>query len=793
MIISAKNTFFLSKFYCFLVCFFCFNLSYSQTNTPGVSPDLSFKNYVKNFEEVTYVHLNKSTYLKGEQIGFTVYVFNKSSKRLSFETKNVYLKIFDDKNEIVTEQLLKVDKGIAFGTILLDTKYVSGNYRFIAFTNWMLNFSKQNIFNTTFKVIEATTEIANQNKTSNNSKIDVQVLPESGHFLDNVFHTAGIIVKDSDGKGIPNLEGVILENKDTISQFNLNELGIGRFSIKTKKNKTYTAVFEYDHKKVSHEFLKAVPEKGVLISLKKVNNTCFVSIKTNNKTLKELKKPDLLLTFHNGKEITKLPIQFLDSTVVLKKIPLSKLTPGITVFTLFKNNKPIAERLFFIYDGIKTIKSIAHKVDEKDSITSFSFSYPKNKALNNFNTVSVSVLPQSTKSYNSKRNIIAQVFLNPYIKGFIENENFYFENVNRETKYYLDNLLITQGWSSYDWTEIFKTSKREINYIFEEGLSVIFEIPKQKNVQQLFVHQTKYNPSKFIDIYKNTTKFPVSNFYLFNDEKLNLSEVNFKGKLIKPFLKIEFAPKKIPEFNISTIQNRPLFRERVKNDLQEVSNFSNINETEILEEITLTTNLEKERRARIKGRALGRVFFKDENDSNQTLVDYLNSKPGIIAISEPRIAQIVVKNKITNEACILILNGLEVTGDILFNYWMEDIDYIEIDTSPPLFLRKNLTGGTITIKTKKNINRSRSETIATVAVPLTFTKSKKYYQPKYLSYKNALFNNYGVIHWLPNAKIENGNLQVDIKDLKIKNLTFFIQGTTEDGKFIFEKKNIELK
>ena len=57
------------------VIFLCIlNFSFSQEEEKLVK---SYTDYHKTAREIVYLHLNKSTYIKGEDIGFTAYVLDK--------------------------------------------------------------------------------------------------------------------------------------------------------------------------------------------------------------------------------------------------------------------------------------------------------------------------------------------------------------------------------------------------------------------------------------------------------------------------------------------------------------------------------------------------------------------------------------------------------------------------------------------------------------------------------------------------------------------------------------------
>src|SRR5699024_9587788 len=115
---------------------------------------------------------------------------------------------------------------------------------------------------------------------------------------------------------------------------------------------------------------------------------------------------------------------------------------------------------FFYGKNLKRInlKQKTIKV-EKDSITFELQTLEKHK---NFN-ISLSVLPKTTTSYTPKHNIFSAFYLKPYIKGYLENGGYYFSDFkNHRVQENLDLLLLTQGWSKYDWKNIFKGKPVEL-------------------------------------------------------------------------------------------------------------------------------------------------------------------------------------------------------------------------------------------------------------------------------------------------------------------------------------------
>ena len=366
--------------------------------------DSVFSNYTKPFQEVIYTHINKSKFIKGETLGFTSYAFNEQKKQLTSLTTNLYCIITDAKNNVVKKKLIKVENGVANGSFNIDTKFNSGTYTFKAYTNWMLNFSKNNYFVDTFSVIDPeTTKFAQ--KTQKNTKIDVQILPESGHLLNNVINTMGVVVKDSKGYGVADLKGNIYDsNNKQITSFTLNPLGIGRFSFIPKKDKSYYAILKYEGIENKIKVTEEVKLSGVILKITENKNSALISVVTNKNTLPKIKKKKYKLTFHNGNILKTIEINFNDKLNIVNKVPLKKLSKGVNIFTLFdEKNRPIAERMFFNYGKLNIIKSKGFTNNIiNDSLIRASINFEDAKR-RGFNNLSVSILPKGTKSYQKNR------------------------------------------------------------------------------------------------------------------------------------------------------------------------------------------------------------------------------------------------------------------------------------------------------------------------------------------------------------------------------------------------------
>ena len=149
------------------------------------------------------------------------------------------------------------------------------------------------------------------------------------------------------------------------------------------------------------------------------------------------------LSIHNGRKIKIFPLKFNTKTTIEKYINPYYLSEGVNILTLFDaENNPIAERLYFNYDKIKTIELSNSSIKKLKDSTLISLSF-NDIISEKFNNVSISVLPRKTKSYQHHHNILSSYYLKPYLKGTIENGKHYFSNVNNEVKKY--NEWIVSG------------------------------------------------------------------------------------------------------------------------------------------------------------------------------------------------------------------------------------------------------------------------------------------------------------------------------------------------------------
>ncbi|AOW21317.1 hypothetical protein [Urechidicola croceus] len=788
----VQSNFHLLKRTTLLLLIITSTLCYSQDVFKDKNLEGSYENYALLPREIAYLHLNKSTYIKGEYLGFSGYVLDKSSKRLSGLTTNLYCVISDKEEKVIKSKLVRVENGITNDLFELDSLFTSGEYIIKAYTNWMKNFNEQNFYAQSFRVIDPDIDSEVSAKIIE-SNIDAQFLPEGGHLVSDIQNTVGVILKNKLGLGVPMIEGELIDDTDKIiTTFKVNQLGIGRFSFTPLLNRNYRIQLSYLNEK--HIFnIEDVEPVGIALSLKKRTGSVILSIKTNQTTISQIKDKQYKLAIHNGQTVTESIVIFNKELEINKLISEKDLSSGVNIFTLFDDtNTPIAERLYFNYSGIQFLKSGETTI--KKELDSLVITIPfQNIDSEQFNNISISVLPEDTKSYSHHHNLASYSLLQPYVKGTIENAKYYFTDVDRRKEYELDNLLLTQGWSSYSWNTIFNYPPKD-NYYFENGIGFKANINKSQT-NNFVIHPTGGERPEYIFLSEDEKSFERSGFFTLDGEKISISEVREKGDLKPPSLLLQYFPSQIPELNLAYKYlsiKEPILIKSTNTEKLVSSGFEN--DGELLDVVELSSNVKQTKIQRIRNKSYGKIdMFGDiERNKNQSLTDYLRQRGYIVSDTQGNLKIYVSDVRsimLETPSPTVYLDGHQLYElSVLSDYSMDLVDYIDINKHG---VGEGIRGGGGTIKIftdpTKQIVVDNSTTIKEYKVPLTFSNAKKYYAPQYEFYQSDFFYEYGVIGWLPKNSINSdGSYSFKILNTQTSGIKLFIEGITSNGSLISE-------
>ena len=804
MALIISNTFFIQfeiqiKRFAYAFLFLAHSSMFAQETAMQEALVSSYDSYARLPQEIAYLHTNKTTFLQGEQLGFSAYILDKHSKTLSTTASNLYVTLSDNKNHVLKKQLLKITGGSTYGSFALDSLVGSGSYILKAYTNWMNNFETPNFYAQAIEVLDVNPKSEVQNVKNRIGPLDIQFFPEGGHLVNKVESTVGVTIKDSLGFGIPK-SSLYLYNSENrlLDTIKTNRFGLGKFSLVPEANQTYYAT----HTKGSNDMMYNLPlVKDIGIRMQIIHEGSGISLQlaTNEKSLERINNKECNLLIHNGKNYKILPLPFFSTKAINKIIPQELLFPGINIFTLLDNaNQPLCERIVFNHFGIpfNHIRDVKAKV-EGDSLTvamAFGSQTQENTKL------SISVLPKASKAYNKHHDIISYSLLRPYVNGTIEDGRYYFTKVDSEKKAMLDVLLLTQGWSSYHWGSI-REFNPEPSYTYENGISAIIN-HKVTTVEDFICYPSGGDASQFFQLTPEQPDYAIAALFPRTKEKLKISQLGKKGKVMPPNVSVVFEPNSIPDL-IPKVFNLLGAKPLVVSDPVSLRTKLVVDNGVELEEVVLTAKRKRSRLEVLQSTSNGRVEAIDKSIAERYLnfqnyvrekgyfaelingTFILNSRiPNFYGYPEPRVYLdgVPLNNPIRN--------GEPGSGlGILYGLELSDIDYIDINKSG---LGESFnSGGVIRIYTRTGNGpqdvQSKAENYKEFEYPLVFNTGRTFYVPKYSSYENSLYQFYGTVDWQPDLRInKSGRVLFKFAHKGVTELQLWIEGIGPNGAYISE-------
>ena len=491
------------------------------------------------------------------------------------------------------------------------------------------------------------------------------------------------------------------------------------------------------------------------------------------------------LGIHNGSEMKAVPVNFENSAQALVAFKKQDLFPGLNIFTVFNaQGTPILERLYFNEFGWKNPEvdiKISPSIVQDSLEVALSFSDMDASAMTSLSTA---ILPETTISSNSHHNLMSFVHLAPHLKTPIQNAHYYFNQPNAKKWYQLDLVMMTQGWSAYNWNTIEKKAPQYL-FDFEKGISVIVTDSKDKG-KDYFIYPMANHGSAFATAEEGESSLTLDFLYPVENEKMALSQLEKKGGLVKPGLYLQFKPSAIPQIELTSANGLPdrWQREATNTDIP-VLDIQSLGTIRELEEVVVTKSQTRIRRDQIKNRTTGRVdFFEPEDPRRNMYLSYYLGDKGYVVEERPT-GEFLIEarnpNTPNNKVPAIMLDDILLTDyDLLYRFRMDLVDYIEINSSG-LGGGLRFGGGLIKIYTDPtrtfNFKSNAANLKTAYDIPLTFTTPAKYYAPQFESINGGSFLRYGTFFWSPNLNLDKtGTATILIPKSAVPGVLVDIQG-----------------
>ncbi len=761
----------------------------AQSNT---SIKESYESYFELPRESIFLHLNKSTYVVGEELWFSAYAYDRKYGLPFTQSTNLQVVLYNEQGVPIEDRLVMAVNGFARGNIAIDSTYASGDYYIKASTNWMRNFTEDDSFVQKIQIINGSVELKELAAT----KYDLQLLPEGGHLVQGVESVIGVKLIDAEGRGVVFQKGKLLnESGKSVMDFEGNAFGMASFPLKPKSG-AYTVSIKLGNNKQITAPLPEVSEKGMVLRV--VNNygdkDILLAVATNKNTLKDIKKKKYRLSVHKDGDIRETRSIEFDNTARenILSINREQLFPGVNTVTLFdQDNRPIAERLFFNPFGVKAMQAEVYLAEKmRDSLSIGVELISRGDKTGN---LSISILPAETRAYNSKVNIFSEFLLKPYIKGYVENPAHYLRDFTANKAFDLDLLLLTQGWSRYQWKNIFNRAP-VANFPYENGLTLkgSFNGADVKKFPSFYMEDSKYHESRAVLL--ESLNFEIPNLLVEKNEEVQIKLIRENGKLSSR----GFYARMLPGAQPGLLKTGGLTIPNIyASELPELD-YKWENKTIFLDEVKVVE----------QKRQFSNIIGQGEMKVDQNLVNMFPRVTDLIRMNgfnvfESLGAVSVVSRRTRSFSTgplspAIYLDGTRLTSNIdgfpfLYEMSTMEIERISFVATPDVTQGVAGAGGIIRIWTRKTplYAKEISERKKTfIDTSNGFDVPKEFYTPKYL-FASSLFEYSGAIHWEPQLRMDaNGKASFNILDTGIDRISFYIEGMAEDGKLISTIKTI---
>ncbi|PRX56334.1 hypothetical protein [Flagellimonas meridianipacifica] len=802
--------------------FFTFNIDAQKQESSRLKE--MYGSRFQHYRESIHLHLNKTTFIQGDEIWWTAYAYHKKSNQPSNPTKNLYCTLYNSRGEQVAKDLFLFEKGITHGSFKIDSTWSSGIYYIKAGTKWMNNFKEDVPFVQKIAIVDPLTKIESP---TNHKAYDLQLLPEGGHLISDTDNMVGLRIVDSNGRGVQIQKGGVYdEENNQLTEVFTNKVGLGRFELLPKKQLNYTLKVVLGDGSIIEKKLPKAKNSGISMAVNNIlEEKLVVSLNTNNKTFEAIKKDSFHLATHRDGIMTLNSFVF-DSISRNIKIDKKNLLPGTNIITLFNQNlEPICERLIFNFKGLDLANaSVVRGKEKRDSV------YLKIKTLTKKSTpvsLSVSTLPVSNAHNLKESNIFSSFLLHPYLKSSIENSSRYFSDSDRIKEYELDLAMLTQGWSSYDWGLIFN-GEPEITYPFEHGVNAQLKLNSElKKEERLALIGNGVGSMVLLDLDDSQT-LELTDLLSKNGDTLRFSIRKKRRGLRKPDLDIQFPMVTLKnnstEFSEYVVPQK-LFTVPLINQSFENIPFKLSSDVIKLEEVVLTEEKNKSKLVRksplmndqFKGVKIGEkeirsnVFLLDFIAKNGFNVDFImQTGQVVIRNNRPGSAQggafgtagartggaSFLANSNSRAAFVRVYEDDFLVNDLrqLLNVPMSEIDEVYFERNGLAGDSFDSSAGVIRIYRKVGPRlRSNSIYFAEKLVENSFSRPKAFYRPKYFSTGGEAFENYGIVHWEPRLITNNkGEVGFKIPKDNISSVKVLIEGMGEDGSLLSHTEEISL-
>jgi hypothetical protein len=283
-----------------------------------------------------------------------------------------------------------------------------------------------------------------------NEDISVAFMPEGGKIISGMTNHVAFKAAFPDGQPAKIKKAILLADDVAVDTFQSQHAGMGRFSFFANGQKEYRVEVIDPAVPASFQLPEFNPTGVQLHLIEKSQDQLVFGIMQSYD-----QNPDSVhLVVKQRGNVFWGASALLDNNGVFFYVPTRELPQGIIEVTLYNAKRTtLAERLVFVHlDRLLDISvevnkpqfGAKEKVDLKLKVTD-----PSGSPVQGGFTLSV--VDEIYKGPFAEKNICSHFLLSEELKGSLFEPAYYFNKDNPRADEYLDLLMLTQGWRTYEW------------------------------------------------------------------------------------------------------------------------------------------------------------------------------------------------------------------------------------------------------------------------------------------------------------------------------------------------------
>lgn len=300
-------------------------------------------------------------------------------------------------------------------------------------------------------------------------KADMKFMPEGGNMVVGINGRIGFKAINEEGQGVDVSGGIYNGKGVKLTDITSTHKGMGSFDLKPELNEKYTARINYKGKQLNFKLPEAKTTGMVMNIDNATNKDSIIITVTASDNIKQAAGIYYLIAQARNKVCFDGSVNTAKGVNTLRASKAAFPT-GIARFTLIsQQHQPITERIVFVdhHDQIKLSITPSKTIyANRDSVTLEITATDKNGApMQGAFSLAVTDDLQARPDTSGYYDIPAKVLLADDLKGNIESPGWYFAKGNTQQKAAaLDALMLTQGWVSYDWKEVFAAKQKPLTH-----------------------------------------------------------------------------------------------------------------------------------------------------------------------------------------------------------------------------------------------------------------------------------------------------------------------------------------